>query len=986
MLPLVFAAALALTPARPARPGEPVEATIGAPTAASPAAGAAAAAVTAPRDPKAPAPASKAPPAKGGARAAAEPPSTAEVWENMTNRAKLAIVAIRVTSTRPFDTEGAAASMATGFVVDAKNGILLTNRHVVEPGPVVAEAVFYDNEEVPLRAIYRDPVHDFGFYKFDPAAIKFMDVTELPLEPTHARVGLELRVVGNDAGEKISILPGILARMDRDAPTYGENRFNDFDTFYYQAASGTSGGSSGSPVLDVHGDVVALNAGGSRSAASSFYLPLDRVVRALAKVRAGEPVTRGTVETVFRYRPFDEVRRLGVRGDTEAAVRAAFPDGTGMLVVDQVIPGGPAAGKLEPGDVIVRVNGALTTTFLPWDDVLDGSVGKDVTLDVERGGAPVSVRLPVQDLHAITPSTFLEVGGAVLNPYSYQQARNQSLPLDAGVWLASGGYMFGNAGIPDGGLLTGIGRERTTTLDAVQDALARLPDGTRVPVRWIDPREPRREQVAVVVVDRRWFPMQRCTRDDTTGLWPCVAAAVPPAPVAIAPTTGSLPQVEGSAAKALAPSLVWVSDNVPFRAEGLYGGNFSGTGLVIDAARGRVLVDRDTLPIALGDVTLTFAGTVRVPGRVLWIHPSHDLAVIAYDPAALGDTPVRTARFASHDLDRGDKTFHVGLSPQQEVLQQQTTATPPQPVFLSLPRPPYFRDSNLEVVGVERAAPVVGGVLADASGRVQALWASFVEDHQGKPNGYFQGIPQDVLQDVVAPIQAGTLPRLRELGAELAPMNLAAARDRGLSAEWAERLAALDPQRRQVLWVVRLEAGTSAATGLRAGDLLLAVDGAPVTRFRDVEVRAARDHVSLTVLRDGQEQTVAVDTVPLDGAGLQRAVLWAGALIHAPQRALAADQGLVPEGVYVSSTWFGSPAARYGLRGTHRILAVDGTPTPDVDAFLAAVKGRGDRGAVRLRTVDLDGKVQVITLKLDLQYWPTAELRAGPDGWVRTAL
>jgi len=902
-------------------------------------------------------------------------------WTETLERISSGVVSIRVDSTRAFDTEWNSSSQATGFVVDAERGIILTNRHVVTPGPVIAEAVFRNNEEVRLTPIYRDPVHDFGFFRYDPNDLQYIEPAELPLVPDGAGIGKEIRVIGNDAGEQLSILAGTIARLDRQAPVYGRGKYNDFNTFYFQAASGTSGGSSGSPVVNIDGEVVALNAGANSSAASSFFLPLDRIDRALQELRVDAPVSRGTLQTTFQSKAFDELTRLGLTAESEREARSKNAKQTNMLTIDHVIPDSPAAGKLAPGDILIRINGELITEFIPLEAVLDSHVGNSIEIEVERGGRKIVHSIQVEDLHAITPAEYLEFGDGIVNKLSYQQARHYNRKA-SGIYVANPGYLFSKAAIPRGAVIIEMDGEPVSDLDDFEAALDELADGERAKVRYVNMENPQNSVVRLLEMDRVWFPAQRCARDDMSGSWPCRTLADGPEPEPAEVGSTRLNDYDDPRIEAIAPSLVVVTFDLPYTLSGVSDRHYYGTGLIVDKERGYVVVDRNTVPIAIGDVKITFAGSLEVDAKIEQLHPLHNFAMISYDPKSIGDTPVKNAKFNTTPLKPGDDAWVVGIKGDHQLVHQHSTVSSVDPLVLPLSRTLRFRDSNIEGIDLVTAPTDFDGVLVDKKGRVSASWSSFVLQSGGEASQFNRGVGSEVILQFLDIVREGK--PFYSLEAEFVYAPLFAARKMGVDEEWIARLEKNNPLRRRALSITRLVADTAAARLLKNGDMVLAIDGEVVTSYRALENAVQKPEVVVTVWRNDAVLDLTVETAALSGRGIDRAVSWAGALLQDPHRAMAAQRGIATDGVYVAYFSYGSPATRYGLWAGRRVVEVNEMATPNLQAFIDAVKDIKHRESVRLKTVMWNGTAEVITLKIDNQYWPAYEIRRKDNGWRRT--
>jgi S1-C subfamily serine protease len=363
----------------------------------------------------------------------------------------------------------------------------------------------------------------------------------------------------------------------------------------------------------------------------------------------------------------------------------------------------------------------------------------------------------------------------------------------------------------------------------------------------------------------------------------------------------------------------------------------------------------------------------------------HNLAVVAYDPKLLGTTPVKSAKLTPRELTSGESVWVVGLGADSQMHSRNTQIASIDPLELPLSRTMRFRDSNIEVAQLVNPPLEFDGVLSDKSGNVLGLWSSFAYESGREIAQDNRGVPIDLVAAMIDHVRTDR--PLHSLETELAVQPLSSAREIGLSEEWARKLSQQNPTLRQALTVVRLVGGSPAAKILQQGDLVLAIDGKVVTRFKEVENAAVdKSEVQVTVWRGKSEQTFQVPTVELSGSDIERLVEWGGATLQAPHRAMSAQRGIPPVGVYVGYFAYGSPATRYGLYPGRRIVEVDGVPTPDLDAFLGVVTGRPDRASVRLKTITWNNAPEVITLKLDKHYWPAYELTHTSTGWERRAL
>ncbi|MCE9666307.1 trypsin-like peptidase domain-containing protein [Myxococcus stipitatus] len=307
-------------------------------------------------------------------------------------RAMPSVVSI---TTRQMNDESAAPGeepqkgIGSGFIIHA-DGYVLTSAHVVEGASEVVVSVMHPRgyvEEYVARVVGEDARTDCALLKID--APRRLPVLRLA-SAGHVRSADWIVVIGNPFGLSHSVTVGVVSFMGRTDVT-PNGRDGDFD--YMQMDASINPGNSGGPVLDLHGDVVAVaNAVNVAGQGIGFAIPIDIAKTVIPQLRAHGRVRRGW---------------LGISvQDFSPEVAEAFNLSRGPgVVVTEVVEGGPGErAGLRSGDVIIglgkrRVERAHT---LRWQVAARG-VGRDVRLDIRRLGRPLRLRIRLEEMPAEGP-------------------------------------------------------------------------------------------------------------------------------------------------------------------------------------------------------------------------------------------------------------------------------------------------------------------------------------------------------------------------------------------------------------------------------------------------------------------------------------------------------------------------------------------------------------------------------------------------------
>jgi len=299
-------------------------------------------------------------------------------------------------------------SAGSGVIVDADDGYVLTNNHVVESADEI-RVTLRDRRSFEAELIGRDPATDIAVLRIEPD-----DLTEIELgDSEDLKVGDFVVAIGNPFGLGQTVTGGMVSALGRSG--INPQGYEDF----IQTDASINPGNSGGALVTLDGRLIGINTAiispGGGNVGVGFAVPVN--------------MARTVMDQLIRYGEIQR-GRLGVtiQDLTPDLADALDLDATGGAVVASVEPGTPAEqAGLAAGDVIVAVDGVSVEGSADLRQKIGlRRPGEEVAIGFLRDGARRVVDLRLAEADVTSPRTERRSDGDAL-------AGVRLAPLDRGL-------------------------------------------------------------------------------------------------------------------------------------------------------------------------------------------------------------------------------------------------------------------------------------------------------------------------------------------------------------------------------------------------------------------------------------------------------------------------------------------------------------------------------------------------------------------------
>jgi len=320
----------------------------------------------------------------GAAATMSARPGGAAIAAPLSNQAIYARVkpsVVDVTAALRYDDETASG---TGFVIDPRAALVLTNNHVIRDATSVTVTIPGTGRVFPARIVGADVPGDVAVLKIEPEP----GLAAAPLgDSADVSVGTTVIAIGNQAGADAApvLAPGVITGTGRTIEAAdGSSGFNEVLHGMLATSAKIEPGDSGGPLADSAGVVIGMDtAAGTDGAAPGYAIPINTALAAARQIAAGRPGpgivlgTGGFLGVIAANTTATSPQRQAARAKslqttspgaqpqaacqatmTAAPVPAVVAPARSGALVEAVLCGSAAAtAGIAPGDVITSANG-----------------------------------------------------------------------------------------------------------------------------------------------------------------------------------------------------------------------------------------------------------------------------------------------------------------------------------------------------------------------------------------------------------------------------------------------------------------------------------------------------------------------------------------------------------------------------------------------------------------------------------------------------